>query len=424
MKIENNLYSTRNENRQFEALFDFAAIGIVLINETGEIINFNRQAELQFGYKKEEVIGCPVELLIPIKFHQNHSKFRDDFYKNPQNRPMGSGRDLYAQRKDGNEFPVEVSLSYYNTNGDMNVVAFIIDITVRKGNEAIVLKQKEELESFNDRIQQMNSELEQKIEDRTKMLKETLAELEKSKNEVSDALEREKELSDLKSRFVTMASHEFRTPLSTILSSASLIEHYNESDESEKRLKHIQRIKSGVTALKSILEDFLSLGKLEEGSVQAKPELVDAEFLIIEMESVIQDMQQLVKLGQTIVYSCNLTGKVFIDCSLFKNIAVNLISNSIKFSSENSVIEVACSNTSQYFIFKVKDNGIGISEEDQKHLFERFFRAKNAINVQGTGLGLHIIAKYLEMMNGSIEIKSELNKGSDFTVKIPQVNHE
>ncbi|MNT08989.1 Signal-transduction histidine kinase senX3 [compost metagenome] len=135
-------------------------------------------------------------------------------------------------------------------------------------------------------------------------------------------------------------------------------------------------------------------------------------------------MQQLVKLGQTIVYSCNLTGKVFIDCSLFKNIAVNLISNSIKFSSENSVIEVACSNTSQYFIFKVKDNGIGISEEDQKHLFERFFRAKNAINVQGTGLGLHIIAKYLEMMNGSIEIKSELNKGSDFTVKIPQVNHE
>lgn len=420
MKSENNLFIAETTNHQFEALFDFAAIGIVLVNKNGEITNFNRQAELQFGYKKEEVIGCPVELLIPVKFHHSHINFREFFCKTPQNRPMGSGRDLYAQHKDGHEFPVEVSLSYYNSNGNMNVVAFIIDITLRKGNEAIVLKQKEELEAFTIKIQQMNAELEQKIEDRTKMLRETLAELEKSKNEVSDALEREKELSDLKSRFVTMASHEFRTPLSTILSSASLIEHYNESDESEKRLKHIHRIKSGVASLKSILEDFLSLGKLEEGTVQARPELLESEFLIVEMESLIQDMQQLVKLGQNIEYTCNLSGKIVVDCTLFKNIAVNLISNAIKFSPENSVIQVACSNTGQYFIFKVADNGIGISEDDQRHLFERFFRAKNAVNVQGTGLGLHIIAKYLEMMDGTIEIKSELNKGSDFTVRIPQ----
>lgn len=424
MKSENNLSTAETTNHQFEALFDFAAIGIVLVNKNGEITNFNRQAELQFGYKKAEVTGCPVELLIPRKFHHNHTRFREFFYETPQNRPMGSGRDLYAQHKDGHEFPVEVSLSYYNSNGNMIVVAFIIDITIRKGNEAIVLKQKEELETFTIKIQQMNTELEQKVEDRTKMLKETLAELEKSKNEVIEALEREKELSDLKSRFVTMASHEFRTPLSTILSSASLIEHYNESDESEKRLKHIHRIKSGVTALKSILEDFLSLGKLEEGSVQARPEMLEAEFLIVEMESLIQDMQQLVKEGQSIEHTCNLSGRIFIDCTLFKNIAVNLVSNAIKFSPENSVIRIACLNTSQYFIFKVTDNGIGISEEDQKHLSERFFRAKNATYVQGTGLGLHIIAKYLEMMNGTIEIKSELNKGSEFTVKIPQLNYE
>jgi PAS domain S-box-containing protein len=258
----------KDNKHQFEALFNHATIGIVVTEADGKIVNFNKYAETQFGYSQEELIGRSVDILVPKKIHALHHRHREGFYKHPEPRRMGEGRDLFAQKKDGTEFPVEISLSNYNINDELFVIAFVIDITVRKKNEVIVLKQKDELEKITIEITKLNTELEHKVEYRTKMLRETLTELEKSKEELSESLEKEKELNELKSRFVTTASHEFRTPLSTILSSSFLLEKYNDINEPAKREKHIQRIKNAVDDMKNILEDFLSLGKLEEGSIK------------------------------------------------------------------------------------------------------------------------------------------------------------
>ena len=405
---------------QFEALFNFATIGIVVTNNLGKIINFNKYAETQFGYSRDEMLGKVVDVLLPTATHERHEKYRGQYYEHPEPRIMGHGRDLFAQNKDGSTFPVEVSLSHYSIHEQTFVIAFIIDITVRKAHEAMATGQKHELERVTEEIKSMNLELEQKVEDRTKMLREALSELERSKEELNLAFENEKELNELKSRFVTVASHEFRTPLSTILSSAYLLDKYNEASTNDKIDKHIHRIKEAVGGMKNILEDFLSLGKMEEGLVKTNMETVSGATLDTIIKELLQGMEGLLKKGQTINYDNYVVQDVLIDISLIKNILINLFSNALKFTDEKGIIIITSRVVEKNFIISIQDNGIGISEEDQQHLFERFFRAKNAANIQGTGLGLHIIVKYLEFMQGRIEMESILDKGTTFTVYIPQ----
>ncbi|MEO8769411.1 MAG: PAS domain-containing sensor histidine kinase [Ferruginibacter sp.] len=406
---------------QFEALFNFATIGIVVTNNEGKIINFNKYAETQFGYSKEELTGKPVEILLPDSTHSRHEKYREQYYQHPEPRIMGHGRDLFAKSKDGHTFPVEVSLSHYTIKEQTFVIAFVIDITVRKKHEAMAIQQKNELETITSEIKQMNVELEQKVEDRTKMLREALSELEHSKEELNLAFEKEKELNELKSGFVTVASHEFRTPLTTILSSAYLLDEYNKLHSDPKVEKHIERVRQAVMGMKNILEDFLSIGKMEEGKMQTNIETISPVIIDSILHDLLQDLEGLLKPGQKIDYNNLVTQHILIDRNLLKNILVNLISNAIKFSGENDIIEVRSLIENNDFVFAVSDNGIGISIDDQKHLFERFFRGKNAGNVQGTGLGLHIVGKYLELLKGSITLTSSLNKGTTFTIYLPQI---
>ena len=398
----------------FEALFNNATIGIMTVDKSGTIVLANPYSLVQFGYEPNELNGKKIEVLIPDRFAKSHVKTRENYTVAPVSRPMGLGFDLYGRKKDGSEFPVEISLSHYN--GYM--IAFIIDITTRKENEQKLYEQQIEKEKIAGQLKVLNEELEQKVEDRTIMLKETLQQLEKSKTELTEALEKERELNDLKSRFVSMASHEFRTPLSTILSSVSLIEKYRLSEEQEKRDKHIQRIKSQVKNMANILEEFLSLGKLEESRVYEKREHFNICDLIDELVS---ELYTLAKMGQTIKLNCEIKSKVFLDPKLLRNILVNLITNALKYSPENSEVTIHVYTSDQHHLYlSIKDKGIGISDEDQKHLMDRFFRGTNAINIQGTGLGLHIVKKYLELMNGDITIKSKLNQGTEVTLAFNQ----
>lgn len=404
------------DQAHMNSLFENATEGIILTDHSGRIVLVNPSANRMFGYAPGELKGQFIEILIPDQFKPGHHRLREGFYQHPGNRTMGMGRDLYGRKKDGVNMPVEVSLSHYGYNGEIFVIAFIVDITQRKLIEQSMLEQKAELEKSSVKIKQLNTDLEVKVEERTLILREALQKLEESQQELSEALDKEKQLNEIKSRFVSMASHEFRTPLTTVLSSASLLMKYNDAADQEKREKHINKIKNSVNLLNDILEDFLSLGKLNEGKVTRTTSEVDVCTVVKETA---EDMKPLLKKGQHFILDCQPDAIAQTDKKLLHHILINLIGNAIKFSDEGKAIALNVVRSDKGITLSVTDEGIGISPEDQEHLFSSFFRGRNAVNIQGTGLGLHIVKRYIDLLEGEISLKSELNKGTSITFSIP-----
>ncbi|TMI91149.1 MAG: PAS domain S-box protein [Bacteroidetes bacterium] len=395
------------------SLFENATEGIILTNGQGHIVLVNPAVERMFGYEANELNGQPVEILIPGSFRPGHQALREGFHKKPSNRSMGANRDLFALKKNGEEFPVEISLSHYKKNNELFVIAFIVDITLRKEVEQNLVKKQEKV-TFE--IRKLNTELEKKVDERTHILKEALEKLEQSQTELHEALDKEKMLNEIKSRFVSMASHEFRTPLSAVLSSASLISKYTKEDDQEKRDKHINRIKDSVKHLNDILEDFLSLGRLDEGRINADP----TEFNLREMiDETLAEVKVVLKPGQKFNLKYEGEEKINADKKLLRNILINLISNAAKFSEEDSPITISAKSENEINTITVADKGLGISTKDQEHLFTMFYRASNVTNIQGTGLGLHIVKRYLDLINGTVNLQSILGKGTSITITFP-----
>ena len=402
------------------SLFENATEGIILTNGEGKIVLVNPAAENIFDYKQEELVGQFIEVLIPHRFKPGHDKMRSNFYEHPQNRQMGVGRDLYGMKRNDVLFPVEVSLSFYKQNNEAFVIAFVVDITARKIVELNIRKQQSEMEKLTEDMRILNSDLEMKVDQRTQVLTEALQKLEQSQQELNEALEKEKELSEIKSRFVSMASHEFRSPLSTVLSSASLLSKYKITEEQHKREKHVNRIKESVKHLNDILEDFLSLGKLDEGKVATAFEFFNLNDLL---KDVVEEMQAQTE-HQKIAYHFEGNNDIFSDKKLLRNIILNLISNALKFSIDDKTIWVECKISDAQASISIRDEGIGISTEDQQYLYTSFFRGKNALNIQGTGLGLHIVQRYLSLLGGAIDLKTSLNNGTTFTILIPIIKKD
>ena len=404
-------------NDAFMEIFQSMTEGFIMVDEDGKILLANRVAEQTFGYVNSEFTGLSLENLLPERFRNGHLHFRKEFTDHPKPRRMGSGRDLMALHKSGQEFPVEISLSFTRYKSKLLVMAFIIDITLRKKDQEALKRSEEQLIVYA-------AELENKVQLRTEALNNMVGELEKevlerkkAVEETKKALEKERELNELKSKFVSLASHEFRTPLSTILSSASLINQYKEKGELEKVDKHIERIKSSVGHLTNILNDFLSLGKLEEGKVEYKPEMIGLDNFLKEIE---EELMATLKPGQHIVTECKREANViYTDGHILRNALFNLLSNASKYSPEHKNIYLRCLSGLDELSFSVTDEGIGIPAPDMKHIFERFFRAANANNIQGTGLGLNIVRRYAELLGGHVSFTSQYGKGSTFTITIP-----
>ena len=386
-----------------EGIFTYTTEGIFVVDESGEIIRANPSAEKIFGYSENALMGKRIEDLIPARYRGAHTGHRRHFHGEARARSMGLGMDLYGLRKDGTEFPVEISLSPYSDNERNFVIAFVIDISVRKEAEMRLIAYKDELEK--------------EVEERTLDLRNTIQSLETIKNDLDEALRREQELGSMKSRFVSIASHEFRTPLATIMSSLSLVEKYGNLNEIEKRDRHIHRIKSAVRNLTEILNDFLSLNRLEEGKVVTTAETFRVDILL---EEVYNQMIPLMKKNQTIVRTHS-GGNVFkSDPKLITNILINLLSNAIKFSGNGKTIRLMSFLENDQLVLKVKDEGIGIPAAEHKRVFERFYRMSNAGEIQGTGLGLSIVSHYVSLLEGSVTFESVENAGTEFTVSIPR----
>jgi PAS domain S-box-containing protein len=404
-------------NDAFREIFQSMSEGILMVDEDGLIVTANHVSEELFGYEKDGLTGVFLEELLPERFRGHHLIYRQEFNAHPEPRRMGIGRDLCALRKDKREFPIEISLSYTTSAGKLLVMAFISDISERKKAEEALKRSEEQLIVYA-------AELEKKVETRTEALNKTIEELEreigerkKAEEESQKALVRERELNDLKSKFVSIASHEFRTPLSTILSSVALVEQYKERGDLGKIDKHTQRVKTSVNHLTGILNDFLSLGKLEEGRISPVFQRVNLTDLI---NDIIEEIKVGLKEGQSIEVEFHPAQlEVTSDSRMLRNVLFNLLSNASKYSEKKKTIHMSCTVQDRDFIIDIRDEGIGIPEEDRKHLFERFFRAGNVSNIQGTGLGLHIVRRYLDLLEGSIRFESTYGTGSTFTLQIP-----
>jgi PAS domain S-box-containing protein len=371
-RLESSLISQK-------AILDNAKVMLFSTNKIGIIRFFNPEAERLTGYTEKEVVNIET----PVIFHKSSEiEICRDELKNKYGLECKNDIDVVLEKALRNEICNQECI-YINKKGENIPVSLT-------------------LTSMKDKKKQLVGFMGVAID---------LTERKKAELNLMEALTKEKKLGELKSRFVTTASHEFRTPLSTISSSAYLIEKYTEQADQPKRQKHLDRIISAVNNLSNILNDFLNVGKIEEGKI----EINATKFSIPSfMEKLFLEIKSILKPGQHIKYVHEGEDEIEIDPSIFRNIMINLLSNAIKYSTSDSNIEINTKINDHTFQVEVHDHGIGIPEEDQEHLMDRFFRGKNAINIPGTGLGLHIVSKYVERMNGEISFVSKLNEGTTF----------
>ncbi|SET83364.1 sensor histidine kinase [Hymenobacter actinosclerus] len=415
LRLQRAEQALAHSHGRFEAVVSHATIGIIVCDRAGIIVSANHMAHQQFGYPPEGLPGVNIDALVPPAPGRNHQQLRESFNADPQVHALNSHRgDLEAQRADNSVFPVEVSLSYFYQDDELYVVSYVIDITEKQqAREALVAERR--------RVELLNADLEQKVADRTHALLSTLEQLEQRKDELARALQAEQELGELKSRFVSMASHEFRTPLTAVLTSASLIEQYPAGEQQPKRLRHLERIRQSVNHLNDILEEFLSVGRIEEGKVAAHAARLHLPTLV---QETILDVQGLHKPGQRIAADLSACSHdIWLDASLLRKILVNLLSNALKYSHDGALVRLHAACAGGWLTLRIEDEGVGISEEDQQHLFERFFRARNVSNLPGTGLGLYIVGRYAELMGGTIDLRSALDQGTTVTLTIPYESH-
>ncbi|MDP2038314.1 MAG: PAS domain S-box protein, partial [Ignavibacteria bacterium] len=236
---------------------------------------------------------------------------------------------------------------------------------------------------------------------------------------IEDAFIKEKELSELKSKFISTASHEFRTPLAAILSSAQLIKRYSKKWGEDEINEHHSVINESVKNITALMDDVLLISKSEEGKIKLQPEEVDIEDLL---NGLVANVKPLLKTRQKINYKNNCGKKlIIIDKKIVSQIISNLLSNAIKYSGEGSQVKLLSAFQENKLIVSIIDYGIGIAKEDLPFIFDPFFRTQNAIHLEGTGLGLNIVKRMIDVLNGTINVNSEINKGTSFEVVIPLI---
>jgi PAS domain S-box-containing protein len=381
------------EASRFRELLEAAPDAIVKVDRAGKIVLINRATESLFGYSREELVGQPVEILVPLALRDGHVGKRAGYWHNPVTRPMGQGLTLNAMRKDGTEFPVEISLSPVHAGEEVRVVAIIRDVTERK------------------RIEEQMHLMEQRF---NTALAATNAELERRNLEVERA-------DRLKSEFLASMSHELRTPLHTIIGFSELLAEEIQGPLNEKQRRFVNHIHRDSKHLLELINDILDLSKIESGKVELRRELFEGS---TEMTEVVDGIR-LPAENKGIHLRTQIEGRWLLDADKlrFREVLINLLSNALKFtpSGGSVTIAIAESDDPDFCCISVHDTGIGIAAGEEESIFDKFYQVGSTTTGvrEGTGLGLTITRHIVELHGGRIWVESEAGRGSRFSFTMP-----
>jgi len=373
---------------RFRDLLEAAPNAIFEVEHDGTIVLLNAAAEQMFGYAREELLGQIIEVLVPESLRHRHRENRGDYAEHPVTRPMGIGLELFARRKDGGQFPVEISLSPTRSS---RVIAVVRDITDRKQAEA--------------QINAMHREF-------TTELEATNQQLEIRNREVERA-------NRLKSEFLASMSHELRTPLHTIIGFADLLAEELKGPLNPNQKRFVAHIQQDSRHLLELINDILDLSKIESGRLELHPEMFRAADAIHETIDGLRPLavQKQIEVREVLDRDLNISA----DRVRFKEIFYNLISNAVKFTPEKGQITIECSEGQEGIFFMVADTGIGIEGSEQQAIFDKFYQLGSTTRGvrEGTGLGLAITKNLVEMHGGNIWVESTPGKGSRFQFRLP-----
>jgi PAS domain S-box-containing protein len=348
-----------------EAIFNNSSDAIILVRADGRIKQNNPAFCALFGYTDEEAVGQPLTILATDEYIAEFQKTFERIVVTNQPERI----ELVGHHKDKTQFTFEMALAPFMED-EASVICSLRDVTHRK-------------------------QLEQ---------------------ELRDALTKEKELSEMKSRFSSMVSHEFRTPLATIQSSTDLLNRYGAQLNEEQKTGHLIKIQAQVQHLTNLLENILTISRSEALTLEFHPAWLDLEALCRE---VVLDMQLIAAQHEIVFSTKGMCGRVLLDGNLIRQVIANLLSNAVKYSPSGTkiLLDLICEGNS--ITICVEDNGIGIPDEDRKYLFESFHRAANVGSIAGTGLGLAIVKQVIDQHKGTIQVESKLGNGTKFTINLP-----
>lgn len=370
-------------------------VGILVFDSKGSIVLVNNPLADIFGYKQKAILNKNIELFFKDAYIFN------DFIENPTADAYKNSIETLGFKRNGKSVFIELNFGQMEYDGKYYYKALISDISGRKQKEA--------------KITDLNVQLEEEVRLRN-------LELEKVVEQLQISLNKEKELNHLKTNFIALASHEFKTPLSAILSSSELMAKYARLNDSEKIEEHLSKVKIMIARLNGMLDDLLTLENIETGKINPMFKYFNMDAFV---DSTLQAQSTFLKRNQTLDISNKLKGEFYHDPKILNIILTNIIGNAIKYSNDDSAIQVELIDNSEEIIITVIDNGIGIPKNEQNLIFDRFFRAKNALYYPGAGIGLNIVKGYIDSLDGDITFESTEHKGTIFIVKLPKINtHE
>ena len=396
---------------KFSKIGNSALDAIIMINEEGNVEYWNPAAEEIFGYTFAEAAGRPVHsLIMPEKYSQQQRNGWSRFRETGEGKALGNVLNLDAVNKRGESLPVEIALAPIKMNNKYWGLAYIRDISLRRKNEI-------ELEKYRNHLEELVKERTSEIGHVNSLLIKEIELKTEAEKKLQDSLGREKELNNLKSRFISTASHEFKTPLTAILSSSELIQRYRKAWDDSKIDLHLDRIKNSVSYLAKLTDDVLLVNRIEAGKVPFNPSVCNLRILC---DRIIEDIHAHTTDKHTFIYNTEIKEEnVYIDAKQIELILHNLLSNAFKYSPDGGRVELTLNQEGKKLFFAVKDSGIGIPAKDLPHLFETFHRSENTKDIKGTGLGLSIVKHAIELHGGTIEVDSVEGKGTEFRVTIP-----